>query len=64
MKVHSTETLCNHLIGVANWTLLLLRTRASVSQPASAALAGQPGATPGPVEMEDPLERDEPLASW
>ena len=59
-KTHSTETLRNHLIGVANWTLFLLRTRVSTSPSASAALTGQPGATPGPVEMEDPRDRDEP----
>ncbi|MFQ6125128.1 MAG: hypothetical protein ACE5R6_11075 [Candidatus Heimdallarchaeota archaeon] len=31
---------------------------------ASAALTGEPGATPGPVEMEDPRNSDEPPASW
>lgn len=39
-KVHPTETLRNHLIGVANWTLFLLRTRVSTSPSASAPLAG------------------------
>ena len=59
-KVHPTESLGNHLISVANWILFLLRTHASTSLPVSAALAGQPGATPGPVEMEDPWDTDEP----
>ena len=59
-KVHPTETLRNHLIGVANWILFLLRTRVSASPSASAPLAGQPGGTPGPVEMEDPGATDEP----
>ncbi|MFQ5821956.1 MAG: hypothetical protein ACE5I5_18360 [Candidatus Heimdallarchaeota archaeon] len=59
-KAHPTETLRNHLIGVANWVLFLLRTRVSTPPSASAALTGQPGATPGPVEMEDPRDRDEP----
>ena len=62
--MYPTETLRNHLIGAANWVLFFLRTRAVTSLPASAPLAGQPGATPGPVEMEDPRDQDEPLASW
>jgi len=62
-KAHPTETLRNHLIGVANWTLFLRRHRPFPDSPASAPLAGQPGATPGPVEMEDPGNQDEPLAS-
>jgi hypothetical protein len=49
-KAHPTETLRNHLIGVANWVLFWLRTRPATS----VALAGKPGGTPGPVEMEDP----------
>jgi len=59
-KEHPTETLRNHLIGVANWVLFLLRTHAATS----VALAGKSGATPDPVEMEDPRDQDEPLASW
>jgi len=39
-KAHPTETLRNHLIGVANWILFLLRTRISVSPSASATFAG------------------------
>ncbi len=58
-KIQFTETLRNYLIGVANWALFLLRTRFT----ASAILAGDLGATPDPVEMEDPRDGDEPLAS-
>ena len=62
---HPTETLRNHLIGVANWMLFLLRTRPIThSSAAAAVLAGHPGVTPGPVEMEDPRDTDEPSASW
>jgi len=32
--------------------------------PVLAGLAGEPGGTPGPVEMEDPRDKDEPFASW
>ncbi|MFQ5820388.1 MAG: hypothetical protein ACE5I5_10410 [Candidatus Heimdallarchaeota archaeon] len=59
-KTHPTESLRNHLIGVANWVLFLVRTRASTPLPASAALVGQPGGTPGPVAGEDPRVADEP----
>ena len=59
-KVHPTESLSFHLLGVANWVLFLLRTRTSASSLASAPLVGQPGATPGPVEMEDPRTINEP----
>ena len=59
-KTHPTESLCSHLIGVANWALFLVRTRASASLHASASLVGQPGGTPGPVEVEDPRIVDEP----
>lgn len=59
-KTHPTESLRNHLIGVANWALFLLRTRVPPPPSASAALAGQPGVTPGPVEMDDPRAPDEP----
>jgi len=59
-KTHPTETLRNHLIGVANWVLFLVRTRAAPPLPASATLVGQPGGTPGPVAVEDPLVADEP----
>jgi len=62
-KRHPTETLRRHLVSVANWVLFLLRTRIS-SQTASAALAGKPGVTPGPVEMEDPLTNDDPFDLW
>lgn len=55
-KAHPTETLRYHLLGVANWVLFLLRT----SRATSVALAGQPGGTPGPVEVEDPRIADEP----
>ena len=40
-KTHPTETLRNHLIGVANWVLFLVRTRAATPFHASAALVGQ-----------------------
>ena len=63
-KAHPTETLRNHLIGVANWTLFLRRHRPFPSSGASTPLVGQPGVTPGPVEMDDPQNEDEPLASW
>ncbi|MFQ5818367.1 MAG: hypothetical protein ACE5I5_00010 [Candidatus Heimdallarchaeota archaeon] len=59
-KTHPTETLRYHLLGVANWVLFLLRTRASTLLAASPALAGHPGGTPGPVEMEDPQTTDVP----
>ena len=59
-KTHPTESLCSHLIGVANWALFLVRTRASASLHASASLVGQPGGTPGPVEVEDHRVADEP----
>ncbi|MFQ6124070.1 MAG: hypothetical protein ACE5R6_05615 [Candidatus Heimdallarchaeota archaeon] len=70
-KTHPTESLRNHLIGVANWVLFLMRTRAPACLHASAALVGQPGGTLGPVEVEDPrvvkthtsvvrLEREDP----
>ncbi len=59
-KMHPTETLRNHLTGVANWTLFLLRTPSSHSFRASALLAGQLGVTPGPVEMEDQPSIHEP----
>jgi len=59
-KAHPTETLRNHLIGVANWVLFLVRTRASASLHASASLVGQLGGTPGPVEVEDPRVANEP----
>jgi hypothetical protein len=59
-KIQSTETLRTHLLGVANWVLFILRTRSAASAP----LAGKSGATPGPVEMEDTRDNDEPLASW
>jgi len=39
-KTHPTESLRKHLLGVANWTLFLLRTQVSVSHSASAALVG------------------------
>ena len=55
-KAHPTETLRNHLIGVANWVLFLLRTPAATS----VVFAGEPGGTPGPVEVEDPQAPDEP----
>ncbi len=58
------EILRQHLIEVANWTLFRLRTHHSTPSPVSAALAGEPGVTPGPVEMDDPRNEDEPLASW
>jgi len=57
---YPTETLRNHLIGVANWVLFLLRTRTSVSLHALASLMGQSGGTPGPVAVEDPRVADEP----
>ncbi|MFQ6126706.1 MAG: hypothetical protein ACE5R6_19180 [Candidatus Heimdallarchaeota archaeon] len=53
-KVHPTETFREHLLGIANWVLFLLQTRASGSLPSSAALTGQPGGTPGPVAGDDP----------
>lgn len=59
-KVHPTESLRYHLLGVANWMLFLLRIQDSTSSPASVQLAGQLGVTPGPVEMEDPRAIDEP----
>ena len=59
-KTHPTESLRSHLIGVANWVLFLLRTRASASLHVSASLVGKPGGTPGPVEVEDPRVADEP----
>ena len=59
-KAHPTETLRHHLIGVANWVLFLVRTRVSASLHSSASLVGQPGGTPGPVEVEDPQAPDEP----
>ncbi|MFX0195320.1 MAG: hypothetical protein ACFFCW_04280 [Candidatus Hodarchaeota archaeon] len=40
--------------------MFLARTRASASLHASASLVGQPGGTPGPVEVEDPRVADEP----
>ena len=55
-KTHPTETLRHHMIGVANWTLFWLRTRSIHLSAASVALVGEPGATPGPVEMEDPRD--------
>jgi len=55
-KAHPTETLRYHLLGVANWMLFRLRT----SRATSVALAGEPGGTPGPVEVEDPRIVDEP----
>lgn len=63
-KVHPTESLRNHLISTANWTLFLLRTRPFPPSSASAPLAGQPGGIPGPVETEDPRATNEPSASW
>ena len=59
-KVHPTETLGHHLIGVANWVLFWLRTRVATS----VALAGKLGATPSPVEVEDPPIIDEPCTPW
>jgi len=52
-KTHPTETLRQHLLSVANWVLFFLRTSSSFSLAISIALAGDPGGTPGPVEMED-----------
>ncbi|MFX0198257.1 MAG: hypothetical protein ACFFCW_19230 [Candidatus Hodarchaeota archaeon] len=59
-KTHPTETLRNHLIGVANWVLFLVQTCAPTPLHASAALVGQPGGTPGPVAVKDPRVVDEP----
>jgi len=52
-KTHPTETLRQHLLSVANWVLFFLRTP-SFFRAISIALAGNPGGTPGPVEVEDP----------
>jgi hypothetical protein len=59
-KAHPTETLRYHLLGVANWVLFLLRTRSHEPLAVSAALTGEPGETPGPVEMEDRPPTHEP----
>ena len=57
-KSQPTEPFRNHLTGMANWTLFLPRNRPFVCSTASTPLAGQPGATPGPVEMEDPRDSE------
>jgi len=60
-KAHPTEIVRNHLLSIANWVLFLLHSRAvSKSSVASAALAGQPGGTPGPVAGDDPRALEEP----
>lgn len=63
-KTHPTETLRNHLIGVANWILFLAQIHTSPQSIASASLAGQLGAIPGPVEMEDSWGSNDPFVSW
>jgi len=52
-KMHPIETLQQHLLNVANWVLYSLRTPSSFSLAISVALVGNPGGTPGPVEVED-----------
>jgi len=59
-KTHPVETLRQHLLRVANWTLFALRTSAPSSFSASVELIGKPGGTPGPVEVEDPWLNNEP----
>jgi len=59
-KAHPTETLRNHLLGVANWVLYLGRMQTSSSRATAVALVGESGGIPGPVEMEDPWDEDEP----
>jgi hypothetical protein len=51
-KARPTETLRDHLIGTANWVLYFLRTR-QFDLGAAAPRVGLPGATPGPVAVED-----------
>lgn len=51
-KDHPTETLREHLLGTTNWVMYLLRTRHR-NPGAAAPCAGVPGATPGPVAVED-----------
>lgn len=57
-KAYPSETLRNHLIGVMNWILFLLRTRVAVPFSASGFPARQSGKTPCPIEMEDPWDVD------
>jgi len=55
-KERPTETLRDHLIGTANWVMYFLRAR-HLDLGAAAPRAGLPGATPGPVAVEDRQDR-------
>jgi len=47
------KTIRQHLLGIATWLLFFLRTPSSFFPAISVALVGNPGGTPGPVEIED-----------